>query len=519
MATLDTNLLNEFAKTVTADEQKDDGVLVYGIVTRITDDGAIVRLDGKIDNTLTPCATGVSVTVGDRVTVNIGRNQAVIIANSTTNPNPDADSKLVGAGKIIADYVDASFVKTDYLEANYVTTNYLETNYLETGQLDADYASIAELMTDYIKTTQLNAEVANLGYLTADTAVISGGLTVGQIEAQAAQIGAIGVTSLSAASAYIDDLQTNSISVNDISSATGYIGTLTTGNVSANNLIADHGVIGNLDTNYAKIDAANITTATIRDAWVNQIMVQSGLLASEGTVFYLDAIKVNAESITAGTIDVERIVVTDEVTGDKHMVTWDDTTQTWVAAKLDGDVIQDLTITADKIVAGAITADKITTQNIVGTGGWINLRNGTFNYSNATSGNGISWDGSTLTIQGNVKMSSGVSVDQAIADVEEKVATILRVDSSRGTSFKHNNINTVLSAVLYHGSDRIETISDLHSVYGNGAYLQWSWQAYNSSTWTTISNSDSRIGNDGFTLTISDSDVNIKSVFQCNLIT
>ena len=107
---------------------------------------------------------------------------------------------------------------------------------------------------------------------------------------------------------------------------------------------------------------------------------------------------------------------------------------------------------------------------------------------------------------------------QTRADSGEFTSTLLRVDSSRGTSFKHNAISTVLSAVLYHGSERIETISKLHEIFGNGAYLQWSWQAYDSDLWTTISNDDSRVGNNGFTLTISDSDVDIKSVFQCNLI-
>lgn len=274
-----------------------------------------------------------------------------------------------------------------------------------------------------------------------------------------------------------------------------------------------------IEANYAQIDAANITDATIRNAWVNQIMIQTGLLANEGTVFYLDAVKVNAANITAGTIDVERLVVTDSTTGDKHMVTWNSSTSSWDAVKLDGDVIADSSITADKIVAHSITAAEITTQNLAGTNGWINLNSGTFNYGNTTNGNGISWDGSNLTIRGNVSISSGKTVEQALSEVEEQVATILRVDSSRGTSFKHNSINTVLSAVLYHGSTRIENINQLHSVYGNSSYLQWSWQAYDSSNWTILSNSDSRIGNEGFTLTISDSDVNIKSVFQCNLIT
>lgn len=95
-------------------------------------------------------------------------------------------------------------------------------------------------------------------------------------------------------------------------------------------------------------------------------MVQTGLLAQSGTIYTLDAIQLNADRITAGTIDIQRLIVT--MNGHKYLVQFD-ASGTPSYQKLDGDVIQDLTITADKIVAGAITAEKITTANIVGTGG------------------------------------------------------------------------------------------------------------------------------------------------------
>jgi len=82
-------------------------------------------------------------------------------------------------------------------------------------------------------------------------------------------------------------------------------------------------------------------------------MVQTGLLAHEGTIYTLDAIQLNADRITAGTIDVQRLIVT--VDGHKYMVQFD-AQGTPSYQKLDGDVIEDLTITADKIVAGAVTA-------------------------------------------------------------------------------------------------------------------------------------------------------------------
>lgn len=55
------------------------------------------------------------------------------------------------------------------------------------------------------------------------------------------------------------------------------------------------------------------------------------------------------------------------------------------------------------IVDGSITADKITTSNIVGTNGWINLHSGTFNYGNGD----LVWDGSVLSVSGKITSTTG----------------------------------------------------------------------------------------------------------------
>lgn len=269
---------------------------------------------------------------------------------------------------------------------------------------------------------------------------------------------------------YVTELIDKDVTVNSINAATGYIGDLTSKNITAENIAADHAVVDDLDANYAHItegvidnakigyadvndlnahyasitngvidnatinhanvidldvdyvqaDLANIDQAIVNTEWVDTILVQSGLIAHDATTFELDAIQVNASKITAGTIDVARIVVTDPVTGDKHMVTWDETTHTWVAAKLDGDVLEDLTITADKIVAEAITADKITTQNLIGSGGWINLRNGTFAYADAGENNYLKWNGSKLQIKADEFI---LSTGQNILDAIEAIQT------------------------------------------------------------------------------------------------
>ena len=50
------------------------------------------------------------------------------------------------------------------------------------------------------------------------------------------------------------------------------------------------------------------------------------------------------------------------------------------------------------IVAHSITTREITAENLRGTGGWINLSEGTFRYSNVEQGTGVAWDGQTFRI-------------------------------------------------------------------------------------------------------------------------
>lgn len=212
------------------------------------------------------------------------------------------------------------------------------------------------------------------------------------------------------------------------------------------NATINYADVDDLETHYAKIDAANITELTTQSAWVDKLMVQTGLIAHEGTVYTLDAVQVNAANITAGTIDVQRLIVT--VDGEKYVISVVDG-QT-VYQKIDGDVLQDLTITTDKLVAGAVTAEKITTENIVGSGGWINLRNGTFTYANALTGQGISWDGSHLSISGSVTIGTD---SVSLSGLATTVANTLIYDHSY--VYDSTNEKYVFTAHLYQGGNDV----------------------------------------------------------------
>lgn len=97
-------------------------------------------------------------------------------------------------------------------------------------------------------------------------------------------------------------------------------------------------------------------------------------------------------------------------------------------------------------------------------------------------------------------------------------ATVLRIDSTRGTVFKNNSMSTVLNVSIYRGSERITNSTGLHSVFGSAAYLQWSWQKMDESEFGIISSTDEMLSNDGFSLTISSDKVDAKITFMCELI-
>ena len=98
-----------------------------------------------------------------------------------------------------------------------------------------------------------------------------------------------------------------------------------------------------------------------------------------------------------------------------------------------------------------------------------------------------------------------------------KDAILLRIDSSRGTVFKNNRVETVLTVTIFYGSMKIEDINSLRGAFGQTAHLEWEWLRLGDETYGTISSSDSRLIRDGFGLVLTPDDVDVKITFRCNL--
>lgn len=95
----------------------------------------------------------------------------------------------------------------------------------------------------------------------------------------------------------------------------------------------------------------------------------------------------------------------------------------------------------------------------------------------------------------------------------------LQIISSNGLLFKDNADTTVLTVTVYKGSLRITNKTELLAAFGSGTYLQWKWKRITDQSYGIIPSSDSRLSNDGFTLTLDVSDIDTQVTFICEVIT
>lgn len=94
---------------------------------------------------------------------------------------------------------------------------------------------------------------------------------------------------------------------------------------------------------------------------------------------------------------------------------------------------------------------------------------------------------------------------------------LLKIISSRGTAFKNSLVDTTLDVTIYKGADTIVNVSQLHTTFGVGSFLEWRWLRIDDDEEGVISSSDARLSRGGFTLTVAPSDVDGQTTFKCVL--
>ena len=246
--------------------------------------------------------SGPLTTAMDRMTTDL------LLTNRVVATKVDAD--WVRANTVTVDKITAIQAEIDEINANNITTDNLSANVAKLGYLTADSAVIK----GKLDTSELSAEVAKLGYLTADSAVIKGKLDTSQLSTEVAKL--------------------------------GY-------------MTADEA-----DIKYANIKLTNIETANVATLLAKVGLIDRATVVEGHITGFLDSVEVNANKITAGTLVADRILLKGSEKGLLYALNnLGELTSTTVDS-LDGYVLTDRTINADKIVASSITANELDVENI-----------------------------------------------------------------------------------------------------------------------------------------------------------
>lgn len=520
------DLLTQFAKTIKTEAKEEKVTTIWGTAVKLEDGSIGVRYDGS--EMVTPASATTNVKDGERVLVTI-KNHYAYISNNISDPSASSQS-LQGVEQTISDRMSV-----EKLEAYEAIFDNLKAQTAEIDNIEALKAEIEELRAKYAEFDYISAKDVEALDIEADN-----------LQAKFAELTHISSSIIAAINANIQNLKAQNA-------------TFTC--VSTESLKAIKAEIDNLDVKYANIDFANIEMAAIEELFTKSGIIKDLVVDNQSITGELVGVTIKGDLIEAGTVVADKLVVKGS-DGILYKLNID-------AAGLSKEEAPIDTLHGSIITAKSIAAEKISVKDLVAFGATIggfhitddSLYSGAKeSVDNTTRGIYQDTDGQFAVGDANNYLKfykdadgiyklaisassirfgvSGVSVDEVMTeaqaaidkvnDIEKKIdegdfsgedATILRIESSRGTVFKNDNISTVLSAVIYRGSHRITTMTALRSVLGQTAYLQWKWQHLNEDSFGIISSDDKRLGNDGFTFTLSPEDVNTKVTFICELIT
>lgn len=538
---LSSDLISQFVE-VTKSEKTNKENTVYGTIVKYN--GAkYVRIDGS--DLLTPISMTADALEGERVTVTIQNHTAIVTGNMTSPSarshtviemgetvsgleNQIGDFAIVIADKVSTERLDAESARIDTLVSENVTVKErLDANEADiddltandvtiTGKLEAAEANIVNLETKKLDVEVAEATYADIEQLETMDAHIH------NLEATYGEFYDLTASRLDAAEATIDDLEANKLNVKDA------------------------------DIKYANIDFANITEAAVKKIFSDSGIIKD-LIVSEGNITgELVGVTIKGDLIEAGTLKADRLVVLGS-DGNYYKINTD-----FDAEAMDGiEPVEEDRIHGSTLVKKSITAEKISVDDLVAFGATIGGfhinsdaiysgvkesptnttrgvymdndgqfavgdtnnffryykdQNGDYKLEISASNILIRAGGSTTTIEDEID-----NIKQEMSTIKDEVTTLLRIESSRGVVFKNDQISTILSAVIYRGSTIIRDMATLKTVMGSSAYLEWSWQHLNDETYGVISADDARLGNDGFTFTLSPEDVDTKVTFMCTL--
>ena len=565
---LSKNLISDFVKVTTDDKKTSEETTLYGTIVEYNG-SKYVRLDGS--DMLTPYTATVAAKAGERVRVSVGKHSATVTGNVSSPAARTGDVEELGQKVDTFDAVVANKATIKDLEVERARVDDLVAdNVVIKNQLTADSAEIEDLRADNVdikgKLTARDAEIENLKANKIDAEVVSANYaTIKNLEATQASVKELSankanITDLTAATGRIDKLESKDIEtdkliagkadITDLTAATGRIDNLESKNIETDKLVA-----GKADIDLANVNNAWINKGVLKDGSIGSAAIHEGAVTNakiaDATIEAAKIKSINADSIVAGTIKTERLIIAGP-DGQDSIVKAINIANGVSEADVNGRKIQaasidvvDLSAFEAKIAGfdmnrNAIYSGKESIKDpnsgiYISTNG-IGMGNGALTGKNESPlqayadgsfrliGKNSKFDFNTVTGEMDVEVSrfkvasKSVATKDDIDDIKDELVTTLKITSSNGVNFDSANTSPTLTVVIYYGHTRIVDSKTLAKTFGSEVYLEWSYRKNDTQKWTTISSDDTRIGDKGFSFYTSKEDVINQTAFRCQLL-
>ena len=323
---LSKNLISDFVKATTDDKKTAEETTLYGTIVEYNG-RKYARLDGS--DMLTPYTATVAAKAGERVRVSVGKHSATVTGNVSSPAARTGDVEELGQKVDTFDAVVANKATIKDLEVERARVDDLVAdNVVIKNQLTADSAEIKDLKADNVdikgKLTARDAEIENLKANKIDAEVVSANYaTIKNLEATQASVKELSankanITDLTAATGRIDKLESKDIEtdkliagkadITDLTAATGRIDNLESKNIETDNLVAKKADIDLANVNNAWINKGVLKDGSIGSAAIHEGAVTNAKIA-DATIEAAKIKSINADSIVAGTIKTERLII------------------------------------------------------------------------------------------------------------------------------------------------------------------------------------------------------------------
>lgn len=285
------------------------------------------------------------------------------------------DSTISGS-KFIDGTITGSKIDNSTITGNLIEENTLTGNLIKDGTITNNLIKDSTLTGSKFQNGTLTGSLFENGTIT-NTQIKDSTLTGAKI--QDATIGFEKVDesfikNLTANEAYIKNLVANVANIGSLTADDAIIKNIQTVAISADYIKATTAELGYMtadqaDLKYADITLGNIDTANIDVANIGMLFNEVGLIDRativEGHITgFLDAVEINANSITAGTLVAERILLKGSESGLLYQLNNLGELTSENVNTLDGGILTKRTVTADKLVAKSITANELDAENI-----------------------------------------------------------------------------------------------------------------------------------------------------------